>query len=88
MNGHSSKKEADGLASDDTSEKNNDESASPSSSASFAKFAGYPDWGAVEEDTEVPNNLNEVLYYTSKALVREALERRSLDNITVMLILL
>lgn len=35
---------------------------------------------------EFPRNLNEVMHFTAKALVREALDRKSLDNVTVMVV--
>lgn len=43
---------------------------------------------AVDGADSSPHNLNEVLSLTAKALVKEALDRRSLDNVTVMIIAL
>ena len=43
---------------------------------------------AAADGLESPHNLNEVLSLTAKALVKEALDRRSLDNVTVMIIAL
>lgn len=38
------------------------------------------------EEISFPKNENDVMYLVSKALVQEALDRRSLDNVTVMMI--
>ena len=43
---------------------------------------------AAVDALDCPRNLNEVLSLTAKALVKEALDRRSLDNVTVMIIAL
>lgn len=42
--------------------------------------------GKADDDITIPRNVNEVLYLTSKDLVKEALDRRSLDNVTVMIV--
>lgn len=56
------------------SESNNDAPSSSSSSPPTAKAnLTKSDW-------------NEILHLTSKALVREALDQRSLDNVTVVII--
>lgn len=47
--------------------------AASSASSSSSVLLSQPDW-------------NEVLHLTAKALVREALDRRSLDNVTVLII--
>ena len=49
---------------------------------------GQPSASAVVDALDCPHNLNEVLSLTAKALVKEALDRRSLDNVTVMIIAL
>jgi hypothetical protein len=40
----------------------------------------------ISSEIAVPKNENDVMYLVSKALVQEALDRRSLDNVTVMMI--
>ena len=57
-------------------------SLSPSASTDDHQLSGghNPSLG------EYPRNLNEVMHFTAKALVREALDRRSLDNVTVMVV--
>ena len=49
---------------------------------------GQPSASAIVDLIDCPRNLNEVLSLTAKALVKEALDRRSLDNVTVMIIAL
>jgi hypothetical protein len=57
-------------------------SSSSSSSSSGVSSASSP------SDLAPVRSLNEVLSLTAKALVKEALDRRSLDNVTVMIIAL
>lgn len=51
-------------------------------------MGGHHSAAAAVDGLESPRNLNEVLSLTAKALVKEALDRRSLDNVTVMIIAL
>ena len=49
---------------------------------------GLPSASSAMDGVEQPHNINELLSLTAKALVKEALDRRSLDNVTVMIIAL
>ena len=65
--------------------------AAAAATPAAAAPAASPDAASSSPSPSVPvelsqADLNEVLHLTSKALVREALDRRSLDNVTVLLI--
>jgi serine/threonine protein phosphatase PrpC len=59
--------------------------AASSASASASDSAASPS-ASSSVDSLTQAEYNEVLHLTSKALVREALDRRSLDNVTVLII--
>jgi len=60
--------------------------AAPSTSIAAASAASSSDSSSAPLPALTQAEYNEVLHLTSKALVREALDRRSLDNVTVLII--
>ena len=65
-------------------------SSPPSASLDELQSSALPSTAssAVLPPSDAPRSVNELLSLTAKALVKEALDRRSLDNVTVMIIAL